>query len=74
MPREISTNNINNDIATNTDTDAKFYRKLEKQLQPLTLQANDNSETLNKQEIEISSTKAYYDECLQKMSINNTKN
>ena len=59
---------VNNLTATITENDVE---KLVKWLQHLTLQTKENSESLNKQDIVISSMKASYDERLEKMSINN---
>ena len=62
---------VNNITATITDKDAKFYEKIVKKLQTLTLHSKESSETQNKQDIMISSTKASYDEHLEIMSFNN---
>ena len=43
------------------DQDVKFDEKLEKHIQPLTLQAKENSEILNKKVNMISSIKVPYD-------------
>ena len=55
---------------TTADQDTKFDGKIEKQLQPLSLQIKENQLELNEQDNQISSFKASYNEQLENVSTN----